>query len=279
MSNVKNVVDLDDMFYENLSIGLAKKFTDCIPRITNVTCEKRLPCEKAQVTAWESRHNIYLPDDMKRFYLSTDGFNFYWSYQYSPNDIRRVGHIHIPHLIQITLVRDNIDTILSSSPNTAVTIPPIIRQSNYIDSSSGYLNNLNLNSRSKIFELSTITDLAKVCLVYETPESSNPKIFLLEMGSFKWQFLADTFTEYLRMSIAHLGLPYWELCFSNCGLPSWTEQLFLLLAPHLLEKNENRRLKNIIYVNENPPYNVLDPAVFRTKSRCSRQNQKNRINN
>ncbi|EAT40565.1 AAEL007720-PA [Aedes aegypti] len=278
MTTIKNVVDLDDMFYESLSLGLAKVL-NCIPRITNVTCEKRLPCEKAQVTAWESRHNIYLPDDMKRFYLSTDGFNFYWSYQYSPNDIRRVGHIHFPHLIQITLVRDNIDTILSSSPNTAVTIPPIIRQSNYIDSTSGYLNHLNLNSRSKIFELSTITDLAKVCLVYETPESSNPKIFLLEMGTFKWQFLADTFTEYLRMSIAHLGLPYWELCFSSCGLPSWTEQLFLLLAPHLLEKNENRRLKNIVCVNENPPYNVLDPAVFRTKPRCSRQSQKNRINN
>ncbi|XP_055629474.1 tubulin polyglutamylase complex subunit 2 isoform X2 [Toxorhynchites rutilus septentrionalis] len=278
MAMIKNIIDLDDMFYENLSLGLAKVLNS-IPRITNVTCEKRLPCEKAQVTAWESRHNIYLPDDMKRFYLSTDGFNFYWSYQYSPNDIRRVGHIHIPHLIQITLVRDNIDTILSSSPNTAVTIPPIIRQSNYIDSTSGFLNNLNLNSRSKIFELSTITDLAKVCLVYETPESSNPKIFLLEMASFKWQFLADTFTEYLRMSIAHLGLPYWELCFSSCGLPSWTEQLFLLLAPHLLEKNENRRLKNIVCINENPPYNVLDPAVFRTKPRCSRQSQKSRLNN
>ncbi|XP_055596670.1 tubulin polyglutamylase complex subunit 2 isoform X2 [Uranotaenia lowii] len=277
MTAIKNVVDLDDMFYENLSLGLAKVLNS-IPRITNVTCEKRLPCEKAQVTAWESRHNIYLPDDMKRFYLSTDGFNFYWSYQYSPNDIRRVGHIHIPHLIQITLVRDNIDTILSSCPNTAVTIPPIIRQSNYIDSASGYLNQLNLNSRSKIFELSTITDLAKVCLVYETPETSNPKIFLLEMSSFKWQFLADTFTEYLRMSIAHLGLPYWELCFSSCGLPSWTEQLFLLLAPHLLEKNEHRRLRNIVCVNENPPYNSLDPAVFRTKPRCSRQSQKNRLN-
>lgn len=81
------------------------------------------------------------------------------------------------------------------------------------------------------------------------------------------------------MSIAHLGLPYWELCFSSCGLPAWTEQLFLLLAPHLLEKNDNRRLKNIVCINENPPYNVLDPAVFRTKLRCSRQTQKMRLNN
>lgn len=79
----------------------SQKFADCIPRITNVTCEKRLPCEKAQVTAWESRHNIYLPDDMKRFYLSTDGFNFYWSYQYSRKNVKLVDFIHI-YIITLT---------------------------------------------------------------------------------------------------------------------------------------------------------------------------------
>lgn len=90
----------EDLFYENLTLGLAKVLAN-IPRITNITCEKRQPCEKAQITAWEQRHNVYLPglfifsfikmslltltfsDDMKRFYLSTDGFNFCWSYQYA----------------------------------------------------------------------------------------------------------------------------------------------------------------------------------------------------
>lgn len=104
----------------------------------------------------------------------------------------------------------------------------------------------------------------------------NPKIYLLEMQTFKWQFLADTFTEYQRMSIAHLGLPYWELCFSSCGLPSWTEQLFLLLAPHLLEKNEirrNRILQNTTSIHEQnripTSYNILDSSIFRTKPKCS----------
>lgn len=32
---------------------------------------------------WEQRHNVYLPEDMKRLYLSTDGFSLIWSYQYS----------------------------------------------------------------------------------------------------------------------------------------------------------------------------------------------------
>lgn len=114
----------------------------------------------------------------------------------------------------------------------------------------------------------------KVCLIYETPESANPKIYLLEIQTYKWQFLAETFTEYQRMSIAHLGLPYWELCFSSCGLPSWTEQLFLLLAPHLLERNEPRRSRILPTSYQQPPFNELDPSIFRTKQKCSRPSQK-----
>lgn len=50
----------EDLFYENLTLGLAKVLAN-IPRIMNITCEKRQPCEKAQITAWEQRHNVYLP--------------------------------------------------------------------------------------------------------------------------------------------------------------------------------------------------------------------------
>lgn len=107
-------------------------------------------------------------------------------------------------------------------------------------------------------------------MIYDTPETSAPSIFLLETHTLKWHFLADTFAEYQRMTIAHLGLPYWELCFSGCALPSWTEQLFLLLAPNLLAKNQplrpGRSLANHLPA---PPYNALDPAVFRTKPKCS----------
>lgn len=115
-------------------------------------------------------------------------------------------------------------------------------------------------------------------MVYETLESINPKIYLLETQSNKWQFLADTFTEYLRMCIAHLGLPYWELCFAHtCSLPSWAEQLFLLLAPHLLEHNNNEPQSNRASSNqarEPVVYNELDLTIFRTKSKCSKQANK-----
>lgn len=158
------------------------------------------------------------------------------------------------------------------------------------------------NQRSKIFELSSILDVAKVirshsntyfcsirvfhvillkiilfrfkvCLVYETLESINPKIYLLEIQTNKWQFLSDTFTEYLRMCIAHLGLPYWELCFAQtCRLPSWAEQLYLLLAPHLLEHNSNDTQRNRFRGNQQElkVYNQLDVSIFKTKPKCKK---------
>lgn len=100
----------------------------------------------------------------------------------------------------------------------------------------------------------------------------------METQTNKWQFLADTFTEYLRMCIAHLGLPYWELCFAKtCNLPSWAEQLYLLLAPHLLEHNNNdiQRNRLIMPVQHEPLiYNQLDPMIFRAKPKCIKQPNK-----
>lgn len=271
----------DDAFYENLTLGLIKVLSN-IPRITSINYDKRNPAERNNVNAWESRHNVNLPSDMKAFYLCTDGFCLFWSYEYSANDVKRVGKIHIPHLIQITLVRENLESIMAAPGNQSQTKPPV----------NDAIPPLNLTTKSKIFELSTILDMAKVVMLYETPESS-PRVYLLLLETLKLQFLADTFSEYLRMAIAHLGLPYWELCFSTCcPLPSWTQvkifcwimmgrssifnifqQLFLLLAPHLLENNEPRRNTRSFHngTDENPPFfNTLDPSVFRNKPRSSK---------
>ncbi|XP_017092410.2 tubulin polyglutamylase complex subunit 2 [Drosophila bipectinata] len=264
----------EDAFYENLTLGLIKTLSN-VPRVCNVTLERRQPLNACQVVNWEQRHCVYLPEDMKKFYLSSDGFVLNWSYQYAPNDIRRVGHIHFPHLLQVTLLRENIETTHSSSSaaalassNSDVLGPSSSTQSVSSAASTGKDKWGNatpiITPKSKIFEINNVNEVAKVCMLYESTSSNNPKFYLLELSTLSWQFLADTFSEYLRMAIAHLGLPYWELCFSSCGLPSWTEQLFLLLAPHLLEEHEPRRGRVLNPACEHP-YNIIDPNIFRGK--------------
>lgn len=235
----------EDIFYEHLTLGLMGTLAK-LPRVCNVNCEHRKPCEKTQIVNWEQRNTIYLPEDMKKFYLSTDGFLLQWSYQYAPKDLRRVGFIHIPHLHQITLLRDNIEPLINSSATTpsertlagnetgvaddvgadisgsvgANVSVPILATSR----KDRWGNPLpNITTKTKIFEINNVNDVAKVCMLYEANCSTNPKFYLYELNAMKWIFLSDTFSEYLRMAIAHLGLPYWELCFSNIGLPSWTE--------------------------------------------------------
>lgn len=110
-------------------------------------------------------------------------------------------------------MRENLETVMSSPTSQSLTTSTLLRKQN-LEAGDGHIGPV-LNAKSKIFEFSTILDLAKVCMVYENPEVSNTKIYLLELGSYRWQFLADSFTEYLRMNIVHLGLPYWELCFST----------------------------------------------------------------
>ncbi|XP_033242490.1 tubulin polyglutamylase complex subunit 2 isoform X2 [Drosophila miranda] len=253
----------EDAFYENLTLGLIKTLST-VPRVCNVNLERRQPLNACQVVNWEQRHCVYLPEDMKKFYLSTDGFVLNWSYQYAPNDIRRVGHIYFPHLLQVTLLRENIETTHSSSgvahtptattsdlpgagSSSTASLLPLGMPSASSGTGKDKWGNATptITAKSKIFEINNINEMAK-------------------LNTLSWQFLAETFSEYLRMSIAHLGLPYWELCFSSFGLPSWTEQLFLLLAPHLLEEHELRRGRVLNPACEHP-YNIIDPNIFRGK--------------
>ncbi|XP_039963018.1 tubulin polyglutamylase complex subunit 2 isoform X1 [Bactrocera tryoni] len=309
----------EDIFYDHLTLGLMGTLAK-LPRVCNVNCEHRKPCEKAQIVNWEQRNTIYLPEDMKKFYLSTDGFLLQWSYQYAPKDLRRVGFIHIPRLHQITLSRDNIEPLINLSANTTSEKTLAGHETRVADdvgtdTSGGVGANVsvpilltrkdrwgnplpNISTKTKIFEINNVNDVAKVCMLYEANCSNNPKFYLFELNAMKWIFLSDTFSEYLRMAIAHLGLPFWELCFSNIGLPSWTEvykqlfviqtlnqiliifflkQLFMLLAPHLLEDYEPRRDRQI-HPSPEHPYNIIDTSVFRIKPKGSMKNAPSRKN-
>lgn len=190
--------------------------------------------------------------------------------------MRRVGYFNIPHLLQITLLRENLDSLHHQPGGTSPS------SSNATRTTMEHGSLPNITGRSKIFEMSNIADLGKVCLVYESLDLCNLKVYLLETRSLKFTFLADSFSEYLRMTIVHLGLPYWELCFSSCGLPPWTEQLFLLLAPHLLDRNELRRNKICNPTTDteknqsSTPFNTLDTSIFRSKkssTNCSTKKQ------
>lgn len=57
------------------------RFSGNTAGVRNVTVKPSLPCDKAKISLWEQRNACQLPDDVRAFYASCDGFKLTWSYK------------------------------------------------------------------------------------------------------------------------------------------------------------------------------------------------------
>lgn len=77
--------------------------------------------------------------------------------------------------------------------------------------------------------------------------------------SCKWFFIANTFTDYFRLMIMHLGLPNWHYAFTEVGLDPQTLQWFRFLSPERLAIDiENR--KNVEAASKKTRHDDLSAA-------------------
>ncbi|GLH10162.1 Uncharacterized protein GBIM_15131 [Gryllus bimaculatus] len=226
-------IESEDCFYENLTLGVVH-ILERTPRVSKIELERLAPCDRLVLTTWEQRHCCTMPEDLRNFYCSTDGFRLTWNYEFagevhptgkmhinSVSDLRRLagikcaGDMDFPTLLDIEICNQQ----ESATPNFGV--------------------------RCKIFELDPCDGMAKVCLVYmdhgDSPDTrmrEDPTIWLLDR-CFEWHFLANTFTLYFRMMLVHQGLPQWQFRFTPMGLTPWAEvenQTFNCIFIFLMEQ-------------------------------------------
>lgn len=74
----------EDSFYENLTLGVVRILENS-PCVKNVRIERRNGCEPGAITSWEQRHCCALPEDVRNFYASIDGFLLSWSLEIAGN--------------------------------------------------------------------------------------------------------------------------------------------------------------------------------------------------
>lgn len=74
----------EDSFYENLTLGVVK-ILESSPCVRNVRIERRNGCESGAITSWEQRHCCALPQDIRNFYTSIDGFLLQWNLDIAGN--------------------------------------------------------------------------------------------------------------------------------------------------------------------------------------------------
>ena len=48
---------------------------------------------------------------------------------------------------------------------------------------------------------------------------NRPQIYFQDLSG-DWFFIANTFTDYFRLMVMHLGLPHWQYAFTEVGLDS-----------------------------------------------------------
>lgn len=180
------LVDLSELFRVSEKLG-----------IDTMTLERTSGLTECEILQWEVKNGVRLPEDLRDFYSACDGFKFSWYITTTENeedDQELAGRIDIHPLRSIYQVfgyetKNNFDVELIDN--------------HYV---------LNLGLESKLFAIETIEGVGRIILVYLRLQYL-PTIWLYTENC-KFYFLADDFTSYMRMSIAHLGIPEWQLTFT-----------------------------------------------------------------
>lgn len=90
------------------------------------------------------------------------------------------------------------------------------------------------------FEIDSETKNGRVALIYRG-NSQKPQVWFQDL-SCKWFYVANTFTDYFRLMIMHLGIPNWQYVFTKAGLDQQTLQWFRFFIPERLAIDiENRK--------------------------------------
>ena len=130
------------------------------------------------------------------------------------------------------------------------------------------------DSRCKLFEIGHCGE-SRVVLAYQVRcDQEEPRIWLYHEGRRQWFYLTESFTKYFRMMLVHLGLPLWQYCVVGLPLPTWVEQVFFLVGPHLLPTTPKPKESLSTFQWNEGPTNVIDPLIFKSKENKQRSSKK-----
>ncbi|NXI24440.1 TPGS2 polyglutamylase, partial [Sterrhoptilus dennistouni] len=203
------------------------------------------------------KNSCVLPEDLKNFYLMTDGFQMTWSVKTDDTPMP-LGSMVINSVSKLCRLGGSSMYTLPSAPTLADLEDDTDEEGNGDKPEKPHF-----DSRSLIFELDPCNGNGKVCLVYKHAEpvvSSDTEIWFLDRALY-WHFLTKTFTAYYRLLITHLGLPQWQYAFTSYGVSPQAKQWFNMYKPITI---------NTAFLSEEADsfVNKLDPnKVFKSKNK------------
>uniref|UniRef100_A0A671EHU7 Tubulin polyglutamylase complex subunit 2 n=1 Tax=Rhinolophus ferrumequinum TaxID=59479 RepID=A0A671EHU7_RHIFE len=88
------------------------------PGVTEVTIVEKAPAERHMISSWEQKNNCVLPEDVKNFYLMTNGFHMTWSVKLDEHTIP-LGNMAINSITKLTQLNQSSMYSLPNAPTLA----------------------------------------------------------------------------------------------------------------------------------------------------------------
>ncbi|XP_012685551.2 tubulin polyglutamylase complex subunit 2 [Clupea harengus] len=246
------------VFIERLTLGVTRVL-ESLPGVIDVRFAEREPAEKRCLLSWEQKNACALPEDLRDFYLTTDGFTLTWSSKLE-NECVSVGCMVINSVVKLRRLGQSSVFSLPSTP----TIADLDSDGETEDAETGR-EQPHFDSRSRIFELDPCAGNGKVCLVYknctEDEVTQQCDVWFLDRSLY-WHYLTPSFTAYYRLMITHLGLPEWQYNFTPYGPSPQAKQWAALYQPLTFHSEPHLDSAG------EPLLNKLDPAkAFRGRAK------------
>ncbi|XP_034498950.1 tubulin polyglutamylase complex subunit 2 isoform X5 [Ailuropoda melanoleuca] len=102
---------------EKLTLGITR-ILESSPGVTEVTIVEKPPAERHMISSWEQKNNCVLPEDVKNFYLMTNGFHMTWSVKLDEHTIP-LGSMAINSISKLTQLNQSSVYSLPNAPTLA----------------------------------------------------------------------------------------------------------------------------------------------------------------
>jgi len=207
-------MNVKEMF-DSVALSLIA-FLESHEGVKNVQLFETKPASITQIENWEKTNKTPMPSELRSFLLYSNGFLLKWKISLSDDKELQMGYMSVLSIEKIVEVKKREEEGESAHPFHSA------------------------------YELSSSTShcSGRVCLVFkDNPMTSSSEIWYQDLG-LNWWFVSKTFVEYFRLMILHLGLPNWQMIFTDSGLPSTTKQWIRFLSPQRLVIDLSRTCLN-----------------------------------
>ena len=206
--------------YDRISLGIVRSL-EKRTGVTDVKLLDRKPADPSQLFDWEEEHGCVMPEELKSFYITTDGLLLCWSVKFN-GSVTPLGRMEINPV-------SNLKRVIAPQYSKHGATQSVTMDDTESDD-EGSRQRPKFSQVDKAFEIDACCSHGKVCLVYVDGKNSDPQIWFLDRA-VRWHFLSKTFIEYFRLMVMHLGLPQWQYAFTDIGLSPLSKQWFNLYAP------------------------------------------------